>query len=60
AASAHTTTCNTTLNVTAVGAEQPEPPGCGAAACGGNAMLSLSVIGLGLAAIKRRYRITRR
>lgn len=52
----NTATCTTTLNVTAVGGDDPGAPGCGAPACGGNAMLSLATIGLGLMALKLRRR----
>jgi large repetitive protein len=53
----NTATCTTTLEVTAVAGDDPGGPGgCGAPACGGNAMLSLTAIWLGLVGLKLRRR----
>lgn len=54
----NTATCSTTLDVTAVAGDAPEIPGCGAAGCGGNAMLSMVPIWLGLMALRWRHRRT--
>lgn len=55
AATPHTATCSTTLEVTAFQNENNTTEGCGAPACGGNALMSLSATVAGLTGMKRAF-----